>query len=164
NCLITLNRSGEQVLVYNKIHLITYYDEEKTYREGSVTQKFVINDFNIIPTICYDLRFSYLFWENAPITDAYVVIANWPAERDSHWKSLLKARAIENQSYVIGVNRIGKDLNTEYLGNSLIISPNGEIVLDSGNSEGIAYVDIKKEYINETRKSYPFLNSRKKLN
>tara|TARA_B100001123_G_C15080977_1_gene935632 strand:- start:20 stop:769 length:750 start_codon:yes stop_codon:yes gene_type:complete len=161
NCSITMNPKGQQICVYKKIHLISYYGEEKAYKSGTKIENFVINNFKIMPTICYDLRFSYLYWDNAFSTSLYVVIANWPSERDLHWKSLLKARAIENQSYVIGVNRIGKDLNTEYLGNSLIISPNGEIILDSGNSEGISYIDIDRIKLDETRKFFPFLDSRK---
>jgi len=161
NRAITLDRTGMVVNEYSKMHLFSYADEHKYYSPGEKQSAFDINSFRITPLICYDLRFSYLFWDRAIDTDAYAVIASWPASRILHWRSLLQARAIENQSYVIGVNRVGTDPKNSYCGNSMVIDPMGNIVLDCGDQEGLFETEINSHMVDETRKRYPFQKDRR---
>jgi predicted amidohydrolase len=114
--------------------------------------------------ICYDLRFPELS-ENrvdngVALYDASLFIANWPKKRSEHWKTLLKARAIENQSYVLACNRVGKDANKlSYSGDSRIINALGS-VLFSSTEEGLIVFKIKKEQLYEIRKNLPFLKDK----
>lgn len=164
NKMITLNPNGTEINSYSKIHLFTYSGEDRYYSPGNYRDNsykyFKIADFNIMPAICYDLRFSYLFWPVAKQTDIYVLIANWPKSRRENWKALLKARAIENQAYFIGVNRTGTGNNLEYSGDSMVIDPIGNEVLDCKDKEGIFSVDIAKSVIVEAREKLPFIRDR----
>ncbi|MFC1617169.1 nitrilase-related carbon-nitrogen hydrolase [Candidatus Margulisiibacteriota bacterium] len=161
NCLITLNKSGEIINKYAKNHLFSYANEDKFYKAGKNTKPFKLGDYSITPTICYDLRFAPLYWAQAKKTDIYLNIANWPASRAKHWEALLKARAIENQAYIIGVNRVGKDPDLAYPGKSMIIGPQGETLLEIGSREGCFLYDFPKEkLVKEVRKEYPFLKDR----
>lgn len=161
NKLVTINSSGKIISEYSKTHLFSFGNETSIYKPGNKYTNFKIKNFTIVPIICYELRFPYLFWNCALNTDVYVVIANFPATRNEHWITLLKARAIENQAFVIGVNRTGKDPNIEYTGNSLVISPSGEELLNCKNKEGIWTVNLDKKILLETRKKFPFLKDRK---
>lgn len=161
NKLITMNRAGEIVSAYSKIHLFSYAGENREYKAGERQESFSLEGLNVVPAVCFDLRFSYLFWNAAEKTDMFVVIADWPAKRAEHWISLLKARAIENQCYVAGVNRVGAEGKVEYCGNSMIFDPMGRVVLDCGSKEGIFAAEATKELVRETRARYPFLKERK---
>jgi omega-amidase len=160
NNLFTYSPSGELVSDYAKMHLFSYADEHVTYKAGDAQRPFTVGDFNVIPSICYDLRFSYLYWDNAASTDVFLVSANWPEARREHWITLLKARAIENQCFVIGVNRVGKDPKVSYSGDSMVIDPFGRIILDCGNREGVFKAELEKALVAKTRETYPFLNDR----
>ena len=105
----------------------------------------------------------YLFWNTAAEADLYVVIASWPARRAEHWMRLLQARAIENQCYVVGVNRTGRDPMLEYSGNSMIFDPLGKVVLDCKTGEGVFITDteIIRELIVKTRTRFPFIKDRR---
>lgn len=85
-----------------------------------------LDDLTIAPAICYDIRFAYQLWAQAADAQAAVVIANWPQQRQSHWETLLKARAIENQMFVIACNRVGSSPSQQYVGGSMVISPLGK--------------------------------------
>ncbi len=161
NRSITIDSNGNSVYEYSKIHLFSYADEDKYYSPGCTHNSVLLSGVCVVPLICYDLRFPYLFWKKAIEADVFVVIANWPESRISHWNALLKARAIENQAYVIGVNRIGSDSNVVYCGNSMVIDPMGNILLDCGNNEGIFVHDLDKEVVTQTRKKLDFLNDRR---
>ena len=117
----------------------------------------------IAPIICFDLRFPYLFWNQASQTDLFVVVSSWPARRAEHWMRLLQARAIENQAYVVGVNRTGRDPSLEYGGNSMIFDPLGKILLDCQGKEGIFLCpeDITQSFVLKTRSRFPFLKERR---
>ena len=94
---------------------------------------FAVNSFTVTPAICYDLRFPELFRSALHFgTDLFVVLGCWPQNRIEHWVTLLRARAIENQAFVIGVNRIGEDQGLEYGGRTMVITPKGEILSDGG--------------------------------
>lgn len=151
-----------EVFTYNKLHPFTFSGEDKSYRAGVESKTITINGLRISPFICFDLRFADDFWALATNTDCYLVIANWPASRRNHWRTLLAARAIENQAWVIGANRFGEDPNVAYCGDSMIIDPFGEIVADSGNDAGstILTADVTAERVTEIRTNFPFLADR----
>ncbi|HKG80277.1 MAG TPA: nitrilase-related carbon-nitrogen hydrolase, partial [Pyrinomonadaceae bacterium] len=116
-------------------------------------------EFTVSPFICYDLRFPEIFraavFQGAQL---FVVIANWPASRVRHWITLLKARAIENQAYVMGVNRCGNDPKLSYSGHSMIIDPRGEVLADASEVEGVISAEIDAEALAQYRREFPFLN------
>jgi len=163
NCSITLDKNGDVINEYSKLHLFSYAGEDQHYTPGKKQTSFSISGMRITPMICYDLRFAYLYWDKALETDVYVVIASWPASRILHWRTLLQARAIENQAYVIGVNRIGSDPKNSYCGNSLVIDPMGNIVLDCDDREGLFIANIDRDLVTETRSKFPFQKDRKKI-
>lgn len=145
---------------YHKIHPFTYGGEDTYFRAGDQLVTTTINNIRISLFVCYDLRFSHEFWTLAPDTDVYLVPANWPASRREHWISLLRARAIENQAYVIGCNRVGSGGGLDYVGDSRIVSPLGEeLVADSG--ETIIYADIDPTTVRSVRENFPFMQDRR---
>jgi predicted amidohydrolase len=115
--------------------------------------------------VCYDLRFADEFWQLAADTDLYLVPANWPEKRREHWMTLLTARAIENQAYVVGVNRVG-DAGGEggtltYSGDSRIVDPTGELLATASRSESILLADMATERVAEIRDHFRFLPDRR---
>ncbi|MDG2260977.1 MAG: nitrilase-related carbon-nitrogen hydrolase, partial [Actinomycetota bacterium] len=109
----------------------------------------------------YDLRFADEFWALAATTDLFVVPANWPAKRRLHWQTLLKARAIENQAYVIGVNRVGDGGGLSYSGDSAIIDPLGETLAQGAMSEALLVADVNAEMVASVRQQFPFSADRR---
>lgn len=162
NLAITLNKEGEKIDSYSKIHLFSKGKEDLSYKGGNKETSFKIKNMNIAVRICYDLRFSYLFWERAKDTELFIIIASWPESRKNHWLTLLSARAIENQAYVIGVNRIGSDPICNYSGDSVVFDPFGNKLLDIKNKEGIDIVDLDVNEIKKIRKTFNFLKDRLK--
>ncbi|PIE02665.1 MAG: nitrilase family protein [Acidobacteria bacterium] len=159
NRLVLFNRKGEKVGFYSKRKLFTYAGEHKSYGHGDQQVIWQIEDFKIAPLICYELRFPELCRHVAPKADLMVFSANWPQSRQSHWDRLLPARAIENQAFVVGVNRLGLDGNgLYYSGHSVVYSPQGELLLNCESKEGIFSVEIDASVVHETRKKFPFLN------
>jgi predicted amidohydrolase len=111
--------------------------------------------------VCYDLRFADEFWALAHRTDLYVIPANWPESRREHWMALLRARAIENQAYVVGCNRVGNGGGLHYVGDSMIIDPLGVILAHGDATETTLIVDIDPAKVSETRQRFPFLQDRR---
>ena len=147
---------------YNKRHPFTFSGEDAAYQAGQVGKTIRIGDLRLSPSICFDLRFADDYWALANNTDCYLVIANWPASRRAHWRTLLRARAIENQAWVVAANRTGTDPNVEYSGDSMIIDPFGEIVADAGESGPMVLsADVSPQRVNQVRTDYPFLADRK---
>jgi predicted amidohydrolase len=147
---------------YTKIHPFSYAGEHERFRAGNDFLTLDVAGVRVTGFVCYDLRFADEFWAVAPDTDAYVVVANWPAARRDHWRALLLARAIENEAYVVGVNRVGDGGGTAYVGDSLAVSPWGEVLADGeGAGERVLFADLDPEVVNNTRKRYPFLNDRR---
>ena len=146
---------------YAKKHLFTYAKEDNHYVAGQETLTLDIAGTKVSFFICFDLRFAPDFWDLAPTTDLYVVIANWPETRAHHWKSLLTARAIENQAYVMGVNRAGSGDGIGYSGDSRLIDPLGNevVVANSGLTE-IIVGEVSSSIVSEVRRQYPFLDDR----
>lgn len=161
NLALTLDCEGKESCRYSKIHLFSPMGEDRVYRAGSGVVCFTVGSLRVTPLVCYDLRFPYLFWQSASGTDLFVVIANWPAARIHHWKTLLTARAIENQAYVAGVNRVGCSPRQTYGGQSLVVDPGGQCVLSCGMEEEIRIVDIQCGLVEETRKTFPVFRDRK---
>ena len=144
---------------YDKRHSFTLAGEDKVYTSGN--KKLIINykGFKICPLICYDLRFP-VFARNKENYDVLLFVANWPKQRIEAWKILLKARAIENMSYCIGVNRVGLDANNyEYSGDSAVYNVLGEKESNlEAYKEGIEIITISKNHIEEARQKLSFLN------
>jgi omega-amidase len=159
NRLLFVYPSGT-IQTYDKKHLFTLAGESKVYTAG--TEKLIIdyNGWKICALVCYDLRFP-VFSRNVEDYDLLVYVANWPKARINAWDTLLKARAIENMSYVIGVNRVGEDGNGhEYLGHSQIIDPLGNDIVELSETEVVLIAEIDKDKINEWREKFAFLNDR----
>jgi len=163
NNLITLNRKGHRVNTYSKIHLYAFGGEDKHYSPGDRQEVFELDGLRVMPAVCFDLRFPYLFWNKAPMVDAFVVIAAWPMRRAEQWMALLRARAIENQAYCIGVDRLGVEGKIEYSGNSMCYDPLGKVVLDCGTAEGIFFAEapVDKALVAKARDRFPFIGERK---
>jgi len=163
NNLITLDRKGNRVNTYSKIHLYAFGGEDKYYKAGSKQEVFTLEGLRVMPAVCFDLRFPYLFWNKAKDVDVYVAIAAWPARRAEHWMTLLRARAVENQAYCIGVDRVGLEGKLEYSGNSMCFDPLGKVVVDAGTAEGIhiAETPLDKALVAKTRERFPFIGERK---
>ena len=147
-----------KVLRYQKIHSFTPGGESANYAAGQQLLLFDWQGFKVAPFVCYDLRFPEVF-RAATHRGAQVLIdiANWPVARQEHWTTLLRARAIENQAYMIGVNRCGKDPSFSYAGGSQIIGPRGGIIADAGPREGIITASLCIDALNEYRRDLPFL-------
>ncbi len=166
NNLITINRKGDIINTYSKIHLYSFGDEDKFYKCGVKREIFELEGLRVMPAVCFDLRFPYLFWDMAEKTDVYIAIAAWPMRRAEHWMTLLRARAVENQAYCIGVNRLGFEGKLEYSGNSMCFDPLGKVIIDAIDKEGIFISDIEmdKGLVSKTRERFPFLKERKEIN
>lgn len=146
---------------YDKKHLFSYGTEDKYYTSGQNREVFEWNGWHICPLICYDLRFPVWSRNVEPYYDLLIYIASWPAVRELAWKSLLVARAIENQAFVAGVNRIGTDGNgLEYNGNSLVLNYLGETMNTPSNLAHRATVKMDLEKLKAFRSNYPFLKDR----
>ncbi len=151
---------------YDKKHLFRMAKEDAHYSSGNKKIITELEGWKICPLVCYDLRFPV--WSRNHFTktseksceaeyDALIYVANWPEVRNYPWKQLLIARAIENQCYVIGVNRIGKDGNDfSHSGDSMVINPRGEIISKTkAHEESIETVELKMDYLTEFRKLFP---------
>lgn len=163
NKALVFSPAGELICSYGKQRPFTLGAEEQHYAAGGKCVAFLWGDCTISPFICYDLRFPELFRAAAARhrPELFVVIANFPAKRVSHWIQLLRARAIENQAYVIGVNRIGDDPFYSYCGHSLIVDPLGEIIADAGSGEGVTCGTLDLENLTKYRAGLPFLGDLK---
>lgn len=145
---------------YSKIHPFTYGGEDRHFRAGESHVTIDIEGIRTSLFVCYDLRFADEFWALAQRTDLYLVPANWPVSRREHWMSLLRARAIENQAWVVGVNRVGSGGKLDYVGDSRIIDPLGNETV-AGDGQCIVYADVTAESVTQTRERFPFLQDRR---
>ena len=164
NRLIWMMPNGEYGY-YDKRHLFAYGEEDKYYTAGNKRLITSVKGWKLNMQVCYDLRFP-VWARQSPSKeegsiyeyDVLVYVANWPERRSHAWKTLLCARAIENQCYVVGVNRVGTDANDIYhSGNSLVIDPLGEVLYHMADDEDIFTVTLEKERLNEVRTKFPFL-------
>ena len=146
---------------YDKRHLFAYAREDKYYSAGNKRLIASVKGWKINLQICYDLRFPV--WarqqtkESETEYDVLIYVANWPEKRSHAWKTLLCARAIENQCYVVGVNRVGSDGNNIYhSGNSLVIDPMGQVLYHIADEEDVNTITLTKEKLDEVRTRFPF--------
>lgn len=159
NEAVVVDSGGQVCTRYCKMHPFSYAGETNHYKPGDRVVTFKWNGFTISPFICYDLRFPEAF-RQAAIQGAnlLVVIACWPQPREAHWMALLKARAIENQAYVVGVNRCGRDPNAPYSGRSMILDPRGNVLADGGDMEGVIQAALDLPMLEEYRREFPALS------
>jgi predicted amidohydrolase len=159
NQSVTFSPEGREVARYTKIHPFTPGGESANYAAGEQTVTFKWHEMVVAPFICYDLRFPEIFriaaWQRPHL---YTVIASWPEARIGHWTKLLQARAIENQCYVAGCNRVGRDPKFHYPGRSVIVNPHGEILADAEDREGIIGAELNLSGLDEYRQKIPFLD------
>ena len=148
---------------YDKRHLFAYGEEDQHYSAGNKRLIASVKGWKINLQVCYDLRFPV--WarqkpENGVAEyDILIYVANWPERRNHAWKTLLCARAIENQCYVVGVNRVGDDAkNIHYSGNTLVIDPMGQVLYHMADEEDVNTITLSKEKLEEVRTKFPFLN------
>ncbi len=144
------------IITYDKRHLFRMADEHLVYTAGSSVVTIEAGGWNIRPFICYDLRFPVWCRNVHHAYDIAIFVANWPAKRAAHWKTLLAARAIENQCYVIGCNRTGFDGNSiTYSGDSSVIDYQGRILARHSEGEGMLTVRLSKEELESYREHFP---------
>lgn len=146
---------------YDKVHPFSYAGEHERFAAGE--QPAVVAEVEGVRfglTVCYDLRFADQYWAMAPDVDAYLVVANWPDTRRHHWRALLDARAIEDQAYVIGVNRVGEGGGLVYSGDSRIVDPTGEVLASAAGGESLLLADIDPRLVATIRTRFPFMQDR----
>jgi predicted amidohydrolase len=146
---------------YHKIHPFTFGGEDQHFRPGGPFTQVEVEGVRISLFVCYDLRFADEFWGLAPTTDLYLVPANWPETRRNHWMALLQARAIENQAYVVGCNRVGEGGGLRYSGDSRIVDPLGELLATGSQGETILFADIEPATVAAVRDRFRFLPDRR---
>ena len=161
NRSVFIGKDGDVLGKYNKIHPFSFSGEDKYFKAGGELNIVKYDGFNIGLTICYDLRFPELYSALAKQCDIIINIANWPEKRVDHWNTLLKARAIENQLFIVGVNRTGKDGNgLSYQESSNIFNVNGEI-LEYSTFNDMKIYNIDKKFTQEFKDKFNTINDRK---
>jgi omega-amidase len=157
NEALAVDPTGETLARYAKIK--PFRPGGEVYSPGTETLVFEWGGAKICPFVCYDLRFPELFREalRKDRPEMFVIIASWPEARIQHWLALLRARAIENQAFVIGVNRTGTDPGFSYPGRSVVFDYSGECLVDAGSAEGVFHASLNLEELHGYRKKLPFL-------
>jgi omega-amidase len=163
NTMLSFDRNGDHIGTYSKAHLITLMEEEKYISPGKDNGIFNVDGMPSSAAICYDIRFPE--WIRIPFVKGAKILyvpAQWPIQRQTHWRALLIARAIENQCYVVACNRVGSDPNNTFAGQSMIIDPWGDIVAEASSAdEEILYAEIAPELVDEVRRKVPVLKDRR---
>lgn len=163
NSLIHFDSKGLIRIRYRKIHSFSLAGENKIFSSGDTTVITRIGKITFGLSICYDLRFPELYrYYGKNKSEVLINIANWPVDRIEHWDKLLQARAIENLSYMIGVNRVGSDPALTYTGHSSVVDPMGNLVCYSDKEE-VLITEIDLDKVEETRTKLPFLNDIKMI-
>lgn len=161
NHYTVVDKSGNILSDYIKIHSFSYGGEEEQFLSGGSISQFVFKGFCFTPFICYDLRFPEVFRLTAQTTDVFVIPANWPTSRTAHWDVLLRARAIENQSYVLGINCVGDIGGQRYSGNSAVIEPDGKTAACVSGVEEVIYATIDRQKM-RVREDFNVMRDQKK--
>jgi omega-amidase len=162
NTMYVANRSGNIIAEYDKAHLFKLMDEHLYMEQGQRDNVFELDGTACGGVICYDLRFPE--WIRVHTLEGAKVIfvpAEWPKPRIDHWQLLLQARAIENQCFVVAVNRVGKDPNNEFNGHSMVIAPWGEVMLSKQSGEGIYYLELNLQEVEDVRNRIPIYEDRR---
>lgn len=161
NTYVIIDEEGRVICSYDKIHPFSYAGEDRHYKKGDRLGFCEVDGITICPLICYDLRFPELFTAASAKADLITVAANFGGPRDGHWQTLLKARAIENQIFVAGINRVGEDVATYYKGHSMVVGPRGNIISILDDNEGIIIAAIDKKEITEYKEEFPVYADRR---
>lgn len=162
NRALVFGPSGEELARYDKVHPFSFGRESERFTGGDRVVVFDWGGVRVCPVVCYDLRFPELFRAGLDLgAEMFCVIANWPSARVHHWRSLLVARAIENQAYVAGVNRAGSDPHLEYPGASTLIDPRGDVVVEGGGEARVVRASIELERIRAWRAAFPAIRDRR---
>ncbi len=156
NLSLLFDPDGKNPAEYQKVHPFTYGGEHRYFSGGNRLSTFAWQAFTVAPTICYDLRFPEIYRAGlARGAQLFTVQANWPEARQSHWQALLRARAIENQAYVAGVNCVGRQAHLAFAGGSCLFSPQGELVAEAGAEETVLEADIDAKEVISWRNHFP---------
>lgn len=155
-----IGNTGEVISDYVKIHPFSYAKEDDYFASGDMLTHFDICGMPCSNFICYDLRFPEIFQAVSDRAKLIIVPANWPKRRAEHWKCLLRARAIENQVYIVGINCVGKVGDLDYSGDSCVINPQGDILCTLSEEEGLLYQEIK-DNVQRYRDSFRVKDDRK---
>jgi len=159
NDAVVFSPEGGLIARYTKMHPFGLGGEAKVHKAGADVVVFNWSGFVVAPFICYDLRFPEVFRSAARKgAGLFVVIALWPVKRQQHWLTLLQARAIENQAYVVGVNRVGTEPGYLYAGRSVIVDPHGVIIADAGEGENVLAAVVDPETVASWRREFPALS------
>jgi len=162
NTIFAFDRQGNEISDYSKLHLFRLMDEEKYLQAGHKLGQLSIDGIEAGMMICYDIRFPELARSLAlQGVKVLFVPAQWPHPRLHHWRTLLQARAIENQMYVIACNRMGISGNTEFFGHSIVIDPWGDIIVEAGEEETILYGELDLEVVEKVRQTIPIFADRR---
>lgn len=161
NTLLIVDKHGNKIHEYSKLHLFKLMNEHLFLTRGKSKGLFQLENRKFAGVICYDIRFpEWIRTHTAEGAEALFVVAEWPHSRLSHWRSLLIARAIENQCFVIACNRSGQDPNNTFAGHSMIIDPWGEIIAEAGEQEEILVAEIDLTETEKVRKMIPIFEDR----
>lgn len=162
NTMYVSNTTGTIVAEYDKAHLFRLMDEHLYMNSGKSNNLFELAGTVCAGVICYDLRFPE--WIRSHVLEGAKVIfipAEWPKQRIDHWRLLLQARAIENQCFIVAVNRVGNDPNNEFNGHSMIIGPWGDILLSNQTEEGLYYLELDLTEVERVRQTIPIFQDRR---
>ena len=158
NEAVAVGPQGQLVARYCKMHPFSLAGEDRCCERGADVATFDCAGFTLAPVICYDLRFPELFrLATRRGASVFLVIANWPDARAEQRLILLRARAIENQAYVVGVNRVGDDPGHHYAGQSVVIDPRGDVIAQAGDGEQLLHADLDPGTLKDYRASFPWL-------
>ena len=152
---------GREVLHYRKIHPFSLAGEPDHFEAGDNVHTAEIKGVRVTPLICYDLRFPELFRVSATATDLFVVIANWPERRAHAWRTLLAARAIDDQAWLLGVNRVGEVDGHNFSGDTSLLDPWGKVVATLANEAGIVAGEVDPTVVRSARERFLFLADRR---
>ena len=161
NCYAIISPEGEILADYRKIHPFTFGTEAVHYAGGEKLAFCRVREFTVAPLICYDLRFPELFEIASERAELILVPANWPSDRREHFMTLLRARAIEDQCYIAGVNRVGHARTLSYTGDSMIVDPFGRVLARAGEGEELIVAELELEPLKKYRKEFPARTDRK---
>jgi predicted amidohydrolase len=161
NACALFDPAGAESLLYHKVHPFSLAGEDRHFAGGTRLPTADVEGVRVTPLICYDLRFPEPFRAAAAETDLFVVIASWPQARRGHWSTLLQARAIENQAFVLGVNRVGEGGGLAYSGDSALIDPLGEVIAAAAAQPAVVRGDVSADVVAQARARFSFLADRR---
>jgi predicted amidohydrolase len=161
NACTVVAPDGREALHYRKTHPFSLAHEHEHFEAGGEVHTIEIAGVRVTPLVCYDLRFPELFRAVASDTDLFVVIANWPSRRAHAWRTLLAARAIDDQAWVLGVNRVGDAEGHPHRGDTSLLDPWGEVVATLADEPGVVFGEVDATVVGDARERFRFLDDRR---